>query len=100
MKKLQKKYDLITYPPGAHFYTNFGHLYGYSALYYTYPWSRAIAEDILSPFKKRGMYNKKVASEYAEKILAQGGSKDSNKLIRDFLGRKWQLKAFEKWLRE
>lgn len=93
-----KKFNAVEYPEGTHFYAGFGHLNGYSAMYYTYLWSRAIAEDILSPFKKDGMYNKKVSKLYVDNVLSVGGSKDANVMIKNFLGREWNLKAFSEWL--
>ncbi len=44
------------YPPvaGTHAYANFGHLDGYSAIYYTYVWSKAIAVDLFTKFKAAG----------------------------------------------
>ena len=99
MSREQKRYGALPYAKGTHMYTSFGHLNGYSAVYYTYSWSRAIAEEILGPFKRHGMYDKKTAKRYADFILAPGGSKDGRQLLRDFLGREWNLKAFEKWLK-
>jgi thimet oligopeptidase len=99
IRREEKKYSPFRYPQGTHMYANFGHLNGYSAVYYTYAWSRAIAEEILAPFKKHGMYDKKTAKRYADAVLAPGGSKDARELLRDFLGREWNLKAFEKWLK-
>jgi len=94
----QKKYDALRYAKGVHFYTSFGHLNGYSALYYTYMWSRAIAQDILGPFEKNGMRDLATAKRYAEKVLMPGGSKDARELIYDFLGRDWDLGSFRRWL--
>ncbi|MEK7187414.1 MAG: M3 family metallopeptidase [Patescibacteria group bacterium] len=98
VKELQKKYSAFAYVPGTHSYASFGHLNGYSAIYYTYLWSRAIAEDILGPFEKKGMYNREVARRYRELILARGGSEDAEDLLKDFLGRKWNLARFRRWL--
>ena len=99
IRRAETKYSPFRYPKGTHLYANFGHLGGYSAVYYTYTWSRAIAEEILAPFKKHGMYDKKIAKRYAEAVLMPGGSKDARELLHDFLGREWNLKAFECWLK-
>jgi len=98
MQRVEKKYDIQKYPRGMHFYASFGHLNEYSAMYYTYLWSRAIAQDILSPFKKKGMYNREVARRYVEEILAPGGSRAAKQLIHNFLKRNWNLSAFRQWL--
>jgi thimet oligopeptidase len=48
MSREYTHYDMI---PGTHFYTSFGHLNGYSAIYYTYQWSLAIATDKFTRFE-------------------------------------------------
>lgn len=84
---------------GTHGYANFGHLNGYSALYYTYQWSLAISHDLLTRFRKEGFQNKTVARDYVEKIISKGGAEDAEGMIRAFLGRKWNMKAYRAWLK-
>ncbi len=98
MRNEQKKCSAISYSSETHFYTGFGHLNEYSAIYYTYMWSLAIAKDILVPFTKKGMYDRNVSQRYVKEILMPGGSKDANDLIRNFLKRDWNLNAFSQWL--
>ena len=100
MQDTQKRYDIIQFPSGTHFYANFGHLNGYSAIYYTYQWSRAIAQDMLLPFKRKGMYDRATAARYVKEVLMPGGSKDAGLLVHDFLKRNWKLDAFREWLEE
>jgi thimet oligopeptidase len=38
--------------------------------------------------------------KYRDAILAPGGSKDARDLVKDFLGREYDFKAFEKFLTE
>ena len=45
VKELVTKYLPTPYVEGTHFQTSFGHLDGYSAVYYTYMWSLVIAKD-------------------------------------------------------
>ena len=52
VKKLQAKYTPFAYVEGTKFHTSFGHLVGYSSMYYTYMWSLVIAKDMLTPFDK------------------------------------------------
>ena len=96
----QKSFRWFTPVAGTHMYASFGHLNSYSAMYYTYLWSLAIAKDILTPFRAKGFYDRATAKRYAEKILMPGGSKCARELLRDFLGREWELKAFQEWLRK
>src|SRR6185437_4008210 len=55
LKELQANYSYFPYREGTHFNHNFGHLNGYSAMYYTYMWSLTIAKDLLGAFKKDGL---------------------------------------------
>ncbi len=100
MKNEQKKFSTHPYVPKTHYYAGSGHLEGYSAIYYTYMWSLAIAQDILSPFIKNGMRDRRTAKRYMEQVLMPGGSKDARKLIYNFLGREWNLNAFRRWVKD
>lgn len=84
------------YPPvaGTHAYANFGHLDGYSAIYYTYVWSKAIAVDLFTRFKAAGMRDRNVATQYRMQVLEPGSSRDANALIGNFLGRPLTLKSW------
>lgn len=83
---------------GTYFPLSFGHLEGYSAIYYTYIWSSVIARDLLTVFEKEGFLNPEPATRYRKSILEQGGSKDAELLVKDFLGREHSFKAYETWL--
>lgn len=84
--------------PGTHDWAAFGHLNGYSAIYYTYVWSKAIALDLASRFKAAGMRDRATALAYRKSVLDPGGSVTANQLIRGFLGRDMTTAAFEKEL--
>jgi thimet oligopeptidase len=79
-------------------YANFGHLEGYSAMYYTYMWSLVIAKDLFSGFDPDDMLNPETATEYRKKVLDPGGTRDASELIQDFLGREYNFEAFRNWL--
>jgi thimet oligopeptidase len=98
VKRLQKKYTPFAYVEGTSFHTNFGHLNGYSALYYTYMWSLVIAKDLLTPFHTNGLMNSEWTYKYRDTLLAPGGTKDAGNLVADFLGREFNFKAFEAYL--
>ncbi len=98
MKKLQSELTPFRYVEGTRFYSNFGHLNGYSAIYYTYMWSLVIAKDLLTPFKKHGLMNTEWTYRYRDRILAAGGTKDAAELVKDFLGREFTFAAFEDYL--
>lgn len=92
--RLQAEYSPFDYIDGTHFYANFGHLYGYSARYYTYMWSLVIAADMFAEFERDGLLNETVAHRYRDKVLAPGGSADAADLVEDFLGRPFNYDAF------
>ena len=96
--ELQAKYSAFSYIDGTHMYTSFGHLDGYSAMYYTYMWSLVIAKDLFSKFDSNDMLNREIATEYKNKVLAPGGTKDAEDLIKDFLGRSYGFDSFARWL--
>lgn len=86
------------YVPGTHFELGFGHLDGYSAIYYTYQWSTVIAKDLLTRFHEQGMLNGTLATQYRKKVLEPGGSREAGALVQDFLGRPYSFDAFQQWL--
>jgi thimet oligopeptidase len=100
VQRLQKRYTPFAYVPGTRFHTSFGHLVGYSAMYYTYLWSLVIAKDLLTPFQSRGLMSTDVTYVYRDKVLVPGGSRDAVDLVRDFLGREYDFSAYEKYLRD
>lgn len=90
---------LMEFPEDSHPDASFGHLMGgYEAGYYGYLWSKVYAEDMFTKFEENGFMDKKTGSEYRLKILAPGGSRDPDELVRDFLGREANSDAFMKSL--
>lgn len=95
---LVKKHIGVVLPKEQIFPAGFGHMDGYDAGYYGYMWSLVFAADMFTRFKQEGLLNPKTGGDYRAKILAPGSSKESIKLITDFLGRKPNNKAFLKEL--
>ena len=98
VRDVTNKYRPWPYVEGTHFQTSFGHLDGYSAVYYTYMWSLVIAKDLFSHFDQSNLLAPAVARRYRDDVLAPGGSKPAAVLVRDFLGRPFDFAAWEKWL--
>ena len=98
VQALQKRYTPFAYVKGTRFHASFGHLVGYSAMYYTYQWSLVIAKDLLTPFGDRGLMATDVTYAYRDKVLVPGGSRDAADLVRDFLGREYDFAAYERFL--
>ncbi|MDC0709842.1 Zn-dependent oligopeptidase [Stigmatella sp. ncwal1] len=98
VRELQGKYTPFPYVEGTYFHLSFGHLDGYSAIYYTYMWSLVIAKDLFTVFQDKGMLNPEPAQAYRRAVLEPGGSKDAALLVKDFLGRDYDFRAYETWL--
>jgi thimet oligopeptidase len=96
--RLQERYTPFRHVPGTYFHESFGHLDGYSAIYYTYMWSLVIAKDLLRPFREAGLFDRATAQRYREAILSKGGSRPAAELLRAFLGRAYSFDAFKEWL--
>ena len=94
------KYSPFVQYDGDYTFASFGHLNGYSSMYYTYMWSLAIAKDMAAPFHAKGLMNVETAHAYRDKVLSAGGSRDAADSVADFLGRPYNLDAFKKWLAE
>ncbi len=98
MAQLQERYTPFKYVTGTHMQAAFGHLNGYSAVYYTYMWSLVIAKDMFTEFKQDGLTNPVIAKKYRDTVLAASGTKPAATMVSDFLGRPYSFKAYEEWL--
>lgn len=92
-------YTLFEPIEGTHSWAAFGHLNGYSAIYYTYQWSNAIATDMFTRFEESGLRNVETAMAYRQKVLAAGGSRPAEELVTDFLGRPISFETYADRLR-
>jgi thimet oligopeptidase len=96
--ELQERYTPFRHVDGTYFHESFGHLDGYSAIYYTYMWSLVIAKDLFGPFRVAGLMAPGPARRYRAAILEAGGSRPAAELVEDFLGRPSSFAAYEQWL--
>jgi len=95
--KLAKKFSGITQPKRQLWIAGFAHIaHGYDAGYYSYLWSKVYADDMFSRFEKEGILNTKTGSDYRHWILEKGSSEEEMDLVKGFLGRKPDNKAFLK----
>ena len=92
-----REFSPIVMPEGTAMQASFGHLEGYTALYYTYLWSLVIAKDMHSAFTN-GLMDLTQAKRYRDLVLAPGGTKPAADLVQDFLGRPYGFDAFKDWL--
>lgn len=86
----------LALPEGSAFIASFDHLIDYDAGYYGYIWSEVISDDMASIFQNspKGYLDKEVGKKLRTEIYEVGDSRDINKSIEEFLGRKWDSKSF------
>jgi thimet oligopeptidase len=100
-RELNAKYYPVPWYDGTHFQCNFGHLNGYSAVYYTYLWSLVIAKDLFSRFAKaKSILDPATAKRYRKEILEAASVRPAAEMVRRFLGRDTRFDAFQVWLNE
>ncbi|MAZ97391.1 MAG: peptidase M3 [Flavobacteriales bacterium] len=77
--------------------TAFSHIFqgGYSAGYYSYKWAEVLDADAFELFKEKGIFNKEVASRFAE-ILSRGGTEAPDQLYKKFRNRNPSVEALLK----
>jgi thimet oligopeptidase len=90
----------LGYVPGTIFPAGFAHIAsGYGAGYYGYLWSEVVATDLRSAFAADKL-DAKVGARYRTMVLAQGGQKPPQQLVKDFLGRDLSTQAFFDYLKK
>lgn len=94
------RYSYTVQTPDTHVCASFTHLGGYSSAYYTYLWDKEIAEDFFVQFNHRNLLTGTAPMRYRNQVLEPGGSVSANVLVKNFLGRKQDLDAFERWINE
>jgi thimet oligopeptidase len=100
-RKMNKLYFNIELPEKETLFpAGFGHLVGYDAGYYSYLWALVYACDAFQSFKTKGnknvMTNTVVGMKWRKEVLEKGSSEDEVKLVKNFLGRAPNQKAFLK----
>jgi len=91
-------YSSAAYLPGDHFWAAMTHLTGYSSNYYTYVLDKVIALDFFAQFDAKNLLDGPAGMRYRQAVLAPGGSKPAEQLVRDFLGRDTNLDAYRGWM--
>lgn len=87
--------SLLPHPEGTFSLSSFGHLMGgYDAAYYGYMWSEVFGDDMFSIFEEKGATNPEVGMAYRREVLEKGGAVDADEMLRKFLGREPDNKAF------
>jgi thimet oligopeptidase len=98
VRALNTKYSPYPEVPGTHMHGSFGHLEGYSSMYYTYRWSLVLAKDVFTRFESAGLLDPATARAYRDEVLRPGGRRDARQLVEAFLGRAPSLDAYRRWI--
>ena len=85
LAKLQNSRGLIPYVPRTSFQTQFGHLFGYGATYYSYLFDRAIASRVWRDIFSNNPLDRKTGERYKHEVLRFGGGKDPWKMVSSLL---------------
>ncbi|EGN93157.1 hypothetical protein SERLA73DRAFT_172308 [Serpula lacrymans var. lacrymans S7.3] len=77
---------LIPHAPGTSFQTQFSHLFGYGATYYSYLFDRAIASHVWRKVFSDNPLNRETGEKYKREVLRFGGGKDPWMMLSALLG--------------
>lgn len=83
--KLHRTHAVIPFVPKTSFQTQFGHLFGYGATYYSYLLDRAIASRVWHKIFANNPLNREVGERYRSQIFQYGGGKDPWTMVSELL---------------
>jgi len=85
LSKLHQSHGLIPHVLGTSFQTQFGHLFGYGATYYSYLFDRAIASRVWRKVFSSTPLERGTGQKYKEDVLRFGGGRDPWKMVSSLL---------------
>ncbi|KAH9937291.1 peptidase family M3-domain-containing protein [Fomitopsis serialis] len=85
LAKLYEMRGLIPYVPGTSWQTQFGHLFGYGATYYSYLFDRAIASRVWRKLFSLDPLNRETGERFKREVLRHGGGKDPWNMVSTLL---------------
>jgi len=91
LQEIRSTISVLPIAPFNRFQHSFSHIFagGYAAGYYSYLWAEV--------FENAGIFDKATGKRFLDCFLSQGGSKDADVLVKDFLGREPNNQAFLKY---
>ncbi|KAI5454909.1 Peptidase M3 [Naganishia albida] len=96
-----ERYNNFSLLPGLSPHLSLGHIAAedYGSRLYCYLFSEVICHDVFSRFRDAGsLMDKDTAAQYRKTILEKGSSQDPEEFLYEFLGRKYDSKAYMDWL--
>ena len=85
LAKLHGSRGVIPHVPGTSFQTQFGHLFGYGATYYSYLFDRAIASRVWQDVFALHPLDSETGQKYKSEVLRHGGGKDPWRMVSTLL---------------
>jgi len=95
LDRTREKTSLIKPPSYNKFQNGFAHIFagGYAAGYYSYKWAEVLSADAFFAIVDQGIFDTKLGKDYANIILAKGGSQSMQELFLALLGREPQTQS-------
>jgi intermediate peptidase len=84
--KLHDKRGIVPYVPGTSWQTQFGHLFGYGATYYSYLFDWAIAARVWRQLFAHNPLNREMGERYKKGMLRHDGGEDPWTMLGSLLG--------------
>ncbi|TBU34738.1 mitochondrial intermediate peptidase [Dichomitus squalens] len=85
LARLYDEASLIPYVQGTSWQTQFGHLFGYGATYYSYLFDRAISSRVWRRLFSADPLNRQTGETYKREVLRHGGGKDPWHMVGSLL---------------
>lgn len=94
-KDIDTQMGLMNYHiEGTHPQASWIHINTNPVYMYGYLWSEVYAQDMFTLFQKNGLRNTETGMRYRKLILANGGQRDIDEAVAEFLGRPTNNKAY------
>ncbi|KAI0257921.1 mitochondrial intermediate peptidase, partial [Gloeopeniophorella convolvens] len=100
LARLHGQRGIVPYVPGTSWQTQFGHLFGYGATYYSYLFDRAIAARVWRQLFVHDPLNRAMGERYKTEILKHGGGEDPWAMLGSLLNAPELVGGDEQAMRE